>query len=84
VDGNERGKTTIEELGLYREDLEERRRERLQDIQALLILKQLAEQCQAEDNLAFATQKLERHSRPDAEYAGLARVFLKRQSDENN
>jgi uncharacterized protein (TIGR02646 family) len=84
VDGNERGKTTIEELGLYRDDLEERRREHLQDIQALLMLKQLAEQCQAEDNLAFATQELERHVRPDAEYAGLARAFLKRQSVENS
>jgi len=81
VDGDKRGETTIKELDLNRDDLEERRQERLLDFRAILILKQSAERWQDEDDLAYATQQLERHTRADAEYAGLARSFLKRQRE---
>jgi len=81
IDGNERGKITIEELGLDREALDESRHKRLKYIQALLMLKQLAKQHQEKTKLAYATQQLERHTRADAEYAGLARSFLKRQRE---
>jgi hypothetical protein len=82
VDGNKRGQATIEELGLYREDLEERRRERLLYIQGQLTIKRLAEQFQLEHELVGATQELERLTSAEAEYAGLARAFLKHANGE--
>ncbi len=81
VDNNKRGKVTIKELDLNRDDLEERRRERLLGLQVVLSLKQLAERHQVKDDLAFATQELERHTRADAEYAGLTRSYLKKQRE---
>jgi transcription initiation factor TFIIIB Brf1 subunit/transcription initiation factor TFIIB len=77
VDGNQRGRMTIQELGLNRDDLEEKRRRHLQRLRGLERLKQLAELAQSEDNLAFAKRELERCTRADAEYAGLSRWFLR-------
>ena len=77
VDGNQRGKVTIEGLHLNRDDLQERRQERLQLLKALLKIKQLADAVQNEDDLACAERELERCTRADAQYASLARSFLR-------
>jgi uncharacterized protein (TIGR02646 family) len=79
VEGNRRGKVTIEELGLNRDDLEKRRRNRLLYLQSLLGRKRLAERLQDEEEILLAEQELEQCDRIDAEYAGLARAFLRRQ-----
>jgi uncharacterized protein (TIGR02646 family) len=78
IDGNRRGKVTIEELNLNRDDLAERRQEQLLYLKALWELKQLAEGSPNETALAFAEQGLKQCVCADAEYAGLARSFLRR------
>jgi len=64
-------------LHLNRDDLQERRQERLQLLKALLKIKQLADAVQNEDDLACAERELERCTRADAQYASLARSFLR-------
>jgi uncharacterized protein (TIGR02646 family) len=78
VDGDRRGGVTIEALGLNRDDLVERRRKQWQYLLLLVTVKQLAEAMQDHDRLEFAEQRLACCISPDAEYAGLARAFLKR------
>ena len=75
--GDQRGKETIQELGLNRDPLQERRQERLQYLRSQLTIKRLAALLQDEDSLTHAEQELERCIRADAEYAGLARSFLR-------
>ncbi len=78
VDGNRRGQTTIQELGLNRDPLQERRQKQVQDVEIRLKLKQLALMLQNTDDLAYAEQELEQYTRDQAEYAALSRAFLKR------
>ncbi len=80
VDGNRRGQTTIQELGLNRDPLQERRQKQVQDVKIRLKLKQLAAMLQSADDLAYAEQELEQYTRDQAEYAALSRAFLKRHS----
>ena len=80
VDGNRRGQTTIQELGLNRDPLQERRQKQVQDVEAQLTIKRLAASLQDVDELARAEQKLEQYTRDQAEYAALSRAFLKRHS----
>jgi uncharacterized protein (TIGR02646 family) len=80
IDGNRRGQTTIRELGLNRDPLQERRQKQIQDIKIRLKLKQLATRLQDADDLAYAEQELEQYTRDQAEYASLCRAFLKRHS----
>jgi len=80
VDGNRRGDTTIRELGLDRDPLQERRQKRVQDVKAQLTIKRLAVLLQDWDELARAEQELEQYTRDQAEYAALSRAFLKRHS----
>ena len=71
IDGNDLGRTTIEALGLDRETLAERRRDRLE---ALLLLKALAESDSPE--AADAHAYLQRSKEDTAEYASMARAAL--------
>lgn len=71
INGNTIGKTTIEALGLDREELNDRRRERLE---ALRLVKYLAES--AEPESADAQAFLERAIRSNAEYSAMAKAAL--------
>ncbi len=78
VDENRCGQTTIQELGLNRDPLQERRQKRIQAVKAQLTIKRLAALLQEVDELARAEQELEQYTRVQAEYAALSRAFLKR------
>ncbi len=71
IDGNDLGRTTIEALGLDRETLAERRRDRLE---TLLLLKALAESDSPEAD--DARDYLHRSIQDSAEYAAMARAAL--------
>lgn len=78
VDRNQRGQTTIQELGLNRDPLQEKRQQRVQVVKAQLTIKRLAALLQNTDDLAYAEQELEQCTRDQAEYAALSRAFLER------
>ena len=72
IGGNLRGKTTIQLLGLDREALLERRRERLTHLKTLYALTKLGGPDAAE-----ASYHLQRLLRDDAEYASMSRCILR-------
>lgn len=79
--GCREGVTTIEALGLNREELAENRRKRLQDLQALVLLCELLREAVVHDparlpDLHKWEAKLEEKQQDAAEYAAMARAFL--------
>jgi uncharacterized protein (TIGR02646 family) len=76
IEGGQRGQTTIDTLNLNREELAERRLDRLSFLKALLDLLLLS----SEENEVTqrARQLLEGATKPDSEYASMARWLLLR------
>ena len=85
IDGNDRGKTTIDALGLNRPDLEEMRRDRLRAAvlskRTVNVLTQLRERegqlnADLEDILQEHKRALVNHSAPSTEYFSMLQTAL--------
>jgi uncharacterized protein (TIGR02646 family) len=76
LDDNLRGLVTREELGLNRDDLIERRRERMTFLRACRVGLLLAQRQNDADSITYFQNLIDESQRPEAEYAGLSRAFF--------